>query len=318
MRASRGALKAGTPATAKLLHQSVALLLDRSKESSPEQAIRSEARRVVAYARSLGWSGPPFDLRQLASILGIRDRSVPGMVQDALIRPRAGGDGFEILWNPDVPETRRNFTFGHEISHTFFPDCASAIQYRDPLHRCDPKKPIEVLCDLGAAELLLPAAEFGDHVNDLGVSLGSLESLRERYVASREAVARRMVTLAATPCAVAFVSCRLSPREIQASRQLTFPGAERPHPKYRIDMMFASATFGAERLPHHKSLPDDSCVYRAAALATPFIAGVADDVERWPSGHGVLPPCRVYAMTIPPNGAGERRAIALLSRVGRQ
>jgi hypothetical protein len=293
-------------------------LLRHTGAATPEDAILSEARRVVEYARSLGWSGPPFDLRQLASILGLRDRAVAGMVQDALIRPGHGGNGFEILWNPGVAATRRNFTFGHEITHTFFPDCASSIQYRGPLHTCDPKKPVEVLCDVGAAELLLPRVEFGDHVNELGVSLTTLDSLRQTYVASREAVARRMVALALVPCAVAFVTCRLSPRELEASRQLTLTAADRPRPKYRIDMMFGSGTFGAERLPSHKSVPDDSCVYRAAAAATSVVDGIADGVERWPSGHGSLPQCHVHAMTIPPNGDGEPRAVALLSRLGRR
>ena len=301
-------------AAAKPLHRSIELLLRKCKALTAEDAIRSEARGVIEYARSLGWSGPPFDMRQLASILGIRDRAIPGMVQDALIRPCDDGDSFEILWNPDVAETRRNFTFGHEIVHTFFPDCATEIRYRGPLHRCDPKKSIEVLCDLGAAELLMPMAEFDAQVRELGTSLATLDVLREMYVASREAVARRMVSLTAEPCAIAFLTCRLSPRELEASRQLGFLDAERPHPKYRVDMMFVSESFRAERLPLHKSVPDDSCVYRAAASQTSFIDASAEGTERWPNGRGVLPRCIVDAKSIPPNGDGEARVVAFLFR----
>lgn len=312
MRHVGGTARAGRRETAKLLNPSIALLLQHSKATTPEDAVRSEARRVTDYARTLGWSGPPFDLTQLASVLGIQERAVRGMEQDALIRPRADAKGFEILWNPDVPETRRNFTFGHEITHTFFPDCATAIQYREPLHKCDPKKPVEILCDLGAAELLLPLAEFSGHVNELGVSLATVDSLRRTYVASREAVARRIATVTPEPCAFAFVSRRLSPREVEASRQLRFPGGEGPRPKYRVDMLFASASFAGERLPQHKSVPDESCVYRAEAQEDSFVERISEAVEVWPSGHGNLPRCHVQAMAIPSGGDAAPRALALL------
>jgi hypothetical protein len=127
------------PANAKAVHRSIELLMRGSEAATPEDVIRSRAQELVARAKALTWSGPPFDMRQLASILGIRDRVVLGLQQDALIMPHNDGRGFEIRWNATVAETRRNFTFGHEIAHTFFPDCATEIQHRRRLHRCDPK-----------------------------------------------------------------------------------------------------------------------------------------------------------------------------------
>lgn len=304
--------RSGKTIGAKALHPSIELLMRESSAPTPQEAVRAAARSMVARARSQGWSGPPFDLRILASTLGITERAVPGLRQDALIMPAAGGASFEILWNDAVPETRRNFTFGHEISHTFFPDCAQTIRYRQPIHRCDPQKPLEALCDLGASELLLPLEEFREDVKRLGVSLATLDALRVRYVASREAVASRMISLDLEPCAVAMLTCRLSPRELAASKQLALPSVDRPEPKYRVDMMFTSASFGVARLPLHKSVPDDSCVYRAAETATEFLGGVANSIERWSIGRGLLPTCRVHAMAVPPNGDGEPRVLVFL------
>jgi hypothetical protein len=273
-RSPAGPLRAG----ASTIHPSIEQLLKATGVPNPEEAIRIKARQAVAHGRSCGWSGPPFDLTLLAGILGIKDRPVSDLPQDALIMP--SGSGFEILWNDQTPVTRRNFTFGHEISHTFFPDCAAAIRYRGPLHRCDPHKRLEALCDVGAAELLLPFPEFRDDAQASGISLETLDTLRVRYEASREAVAMRLVGLDLAPCAIAFLTCRLKPVEARAARQLTFAAADAPTPKYRVDMMFVSESFGAERLPVHKSVPDDSCVYRAAATKTEIVGvGVADGVE---------------------------------------
>jgi len=58
----------------------------------------------------------------------------------------------------------------------------------------------------------------------------------------------------------------------------------------------------------HKSIPDDSCVYRALETGE-----VETAEESW--GMSGLPPCRVEAMSMPPGDDAEAslRAVALLS-----
>lgn len=273
------------------------------------------AEDFLERTRAYGWTGPPFDPIIAASLHDIKDRASSAIQQDALLRPVDHGKRFEIVWNDRAPVTRRNFTIAHEIAHTFFPDCAEHVRYRGEAHVCDRDKPLEILCDIGAAEILLPLPEFRDDVHAQGVSLDTLEVLRARYVASREAVARRMVDLNVGPCAAAFLSWRLSLVEQRSMAQLTLPGVAGPQRKLRIDMMFVSDSFGAERLPKHKSIPDDSCAYEVLdEQSTGVVAVAARRVEQWSSGRGLLPPCEIAAMSIPPNGNGDPRVLALLHR----
>lgn len=275
--------------------------------------MRIAARDVVAAARKYGWAGPPFDLEVLASIRGIKVRAGGAdLAQDALIRP-VGLEEFEILYNPSAASTRRNFSIGHEISHTFFPDCADSVHYRGQRHACDPEKPVEQLCDVGASELLMPIPEFEEEARAGGVSVATIEQLRQRYVASYEAVAIRMVTLDIVPCAAVVLTLRLKPTEY---RQLSLPSMGGPEPRLRVDFMVSSSTSGLARIPKHKSIPDTSCVYETLGGAPDETVVVAEGRERWLAGTVQLPPCRIEAMALPWNGY-QARALALLFPVMR-
>jgi hypothetical protein len=287
----------------------IALIEEYSRRDDPAAIIRERARELVAHAKGLGWSGPPFDPRILASIRGIElrsDRLAPK--QDAFIVPK--GDGrLEIVFDPGRPVARQNFSISHEISHTLFPDGYEMIRYRErDRDRFDPDRELEQLCDVGAAEILLPVEDF---VNDLGVcglTLEAVAALRERYQASREAVVRRMVQLSAEETAAVFLEYRLKPSEKAAMRQLSFVGMNQaPQPKLRIAYSVPSERFTVF-LPTHKSIPDDSCVYRALE---------SGDVESAEENWGVngLAPCRVEAMSMPVGDDAEAslRAVALLS-----
>ena len=185
-----------------------ALLASHPGESDPKAVIRRLARAKVAYAKSHGWSGPPFCPKELASLFGIRCREVGHDI---------GGDG-RILLYPDgkpwieyragrMPE-RQRFTIFHEFAHTLFPDyCEFLPRYQTPekkLH--DPEKEFEFLCDLAAAEMLLPAEEFRRDLNSAGrLGFEAVHDLRERYKASIDATTYRLVELTdSVSCAAVF------------------------------------------------------------------------------------------------------------------
>lgn len=297
---------------AKAVQRSIDLLMQaHPKAATPEDAIRRAARDLVSFARDLGWQGPPFDPQIAASLRGIHATPSSTIEQDALIRPTPCGTAFEIVWNEKAHRARVNFSFCHEISHTFFPDCAEAIRYRSVGHRCDPGRPLERLCDIGASEILLPFDSFSEDARTLGLSIHSVVKLRTQYQASREAVARRLVELNVQPCAAVFLTHRLSLKERRAAGQTMLFPTERPRPKLRVDMMTASASFGPTRMPVHKSIPDGSCAYDALN-APDHVLSIFEGEERWPAGSGTLPPCHVQTMAIPPNGSGEARVLALL------
>ena len=198
-------------------HKSVRALIRFAGGGDPVEIIRSKAREAVAWRKSLGWKGPPFDPLQLASLRGIRVRQAPGLFSvEAQLTPM---DGQQLLleFNPDRPAGRKNFAIGHEIVHTFFDDCYEMVHQRKSNRPTfDPQQEVEHLCH-GAAEIIMPEEDFALDLARLGLSLKAVPELCLRYEASREAVARRMISLSDEPAALVFFSKRLKPLEKRGS-----------------------------------------------------------------------------------------------------
>lgn len=174
--------------------------------ASPTEAMRFAARRRLKKARAYGFAGPPFNPRILASLLGIKTRSdtLPAGL-DAVLAPEPDGR-LTIVWNETAPEKRANFSVAHEIGHTLFPSCAVEVQYRNQRGlNFEPDQFVERLCDIAAAELLMPLDDFKVDLASLGTTAAAVVALSERYLASQEAVALRMQALHSEPLAVAVV-----------------------------------------------------------------------------------------------------------------
>jgi hypothetical protein len=274
-------------------------------ERDPRDVVCELAREMIVRARALGWSGPPFDPVQLASIESIRVRQSDGpMDSDALIRPLADGS-LEIVWNQDTPPTRRNFSICHELGHTLFPDAYEVVRHRSARRR-DPEDELERLCDAAAAEILMPREEFVRDLTELDLDGDAISTLATRYAASTEATARRVATLSDRSCAVVVLTLRLKLTEERRAKQrgLDFGGgAVGLEPKFRVDYMIPSTSFGF-RFPEHKSIPDDSCIYEAAQATN-------SAVETWSTGKNEVR-LRVHALNIPSDAEGRRRALALV------
>jgi hypothetical protein len=101
------------------------------------------------------------------------------------------------------------YSIFHEIAHTLFPDCAQMIRNRGA-HNASRRDDwqLETLCNIAAAEFLLPTGTLGQ-VTNLQPSVDSILKPREEYEASAEAALLRIQRLTAEP-AVAF-SCHRHP-----------------------------------------------------------------------------------------------------------
>lgn len=254
-------------------HKSVRSLMRAAGSDDPVEIIRSKTKDVVKWAKSHGWGGPPFNPLELASLLGIRSRESQSLFSaEAQLTPM---DGNQLLleFNPDRSSGRKNYSIDHELVHTLFDDCFEMIHQRKANRSAfDPEQEVEHLCQVGAAEFLMPEDEFRQDLTGLPFSLSSITELRLRYDASREAVARRLLALGGRTAALAFLSLRLKPTEMRARPYLN--GAA-PIPKMRILYTAQTPDFPVF-LPEHKSASDDSCVY---AVRTPD--EVAEGVECW-------------------------------------
>lgn len=168
-------------------------LLEEARGREPGQ---SDAHHVICIADDLiaEWLlEPPVSLDVLAAVQGIdRIERVP-LEQAACLVPTPGSAVIKLR-ETDAP-TRQNFSGFHEIGHTFMPGYQLQMQFR-----CDPRPgltqaDVEGLCDLAAAEMLLPRRHFVRDMEVADWSFGAVDDLAARYAASREATGRRMATL---------------------------------------------------------------------------------------------------------------------------
>jgi Zn-dependent peptidase ImmA (M78 family)/O-acetyl-ADP-ribose deacetylase (regulator of RNase III) len=220
-----------------------------------------------------GWSGPPFDPTKLAEHLGIK--VVPTEdVGDArtITLPR---DQLQIEFNPNRSRDRVRFSIAHEIAHWLFPDCGEAIRYRHPMReqRSDAWQ-VEMLCNIGAAEFLMPLGSFPDLKNEKPTIDRVLE-LRRQFQVSTEAVLLRIVQETALACAM-----------FAASK-----GRAKEEPnRYRLDYTFGSRVW---RLPVRSGalLPPRTVIAECNAIGF-----TAKGKERWSADETI----HVEAVAVPP------------------
>ena len=212
----------------------------------------------------------------------------------------------QIEFDPEQPKTRVNFSIFHEITHTFFPDCYETVRHRrlHPVNR-DPDFELELLCDLGAAELLMPADFFVADLIRLGRSQSATKELTARYSTSSEAVLIRMAQMSPVACAVVFLSEKLKPSEQRAAatQELSL-GLAPITAKLRVDYVRASSSFPIF-IPQDKSVPTGSVAYSCTESGE-----IATAVEKWDiHGFGAW---TVQAVELPRIGISRRRVAALV------
>ena len=98
----------------------------------------------------------------------------------------------------DPPE-RQRFTVCHEIGHIYLG--LDSEHDHGPAWSYARRPPNEVCCDVFAAELLLPHRLFMAAAARLDLTFDTVDLLRARFEASRQATASRLAATAKLPCA---------------------------------------------------------------------------------------------------------------------
>lgn len=245
-------------------------------------AIRLKARELIElHVASFGAPTLPIKLEVLASLRGIgRSDELPLHSPDAELVPDGTG-GVTMRVNPDRPDTRQRFSVAHEISHTFFPDyttkawCRTDSRFRD---RTNPDEYLEMLCDIGAAELLFPRPWFSQDAAAVADASG-LVQLATTYHASREATMRRYAETSSESVAAVFLTWKLKPTQKATIGQkdqgnlfgVTPEQEVRDALRLRIEYTAMSEAFKADGhfLPKDKSVENEGPLYRAASTGNP-------------------------------------------------
>ncbi|SDI19596.1 ImmA/IrrE family metallo-endopeptidase [Variovorax sp. OV700] len=165
----------------------------------PVLQMEAKARALALKAMDEGWTGPPFDPLALAQWLGLRIEA-RGDIADARMVPSSEST-ITLEYNPTRPRGRLRFSIAHEIAHSLFSDCAEQIRNRGVSPHADRDNwQLEVLCNIGAAELLMPLGSFVGFSGEK-LSIESVMSLRKEFDVSVEACLIRLVKLSKVPAA---------------------------------------------------------------------------------------------------------------------
>ncbi|HEX3692660.1 MAG TPA: ImmA/IrrE family metallo-endopeptidase [Solirubrobacteraceae bacterium] len=254
---------------------SVLALMQEAGSEDPVMEVERRARDIALQAIEEGWQGPPYDPFELAERQGV---SVVAReeLEDARLVPLPSGEA-QIEFNPHRRPARTRFSLAHELGHLLFPDHGERVRNRDASHRHEGSDgwQLELLCNVAAAELLMPAGAFPSRrASDL--SLTHLLDLRSEFEVSTEALLRRVVKITDQPAAV-FAAARVADQ-----------------PRFRLDYLVDSRSWGPQARPG-ELVADGGVLRRCTAV------GFSDDGEE----HWAGQPLRVQAVGVPPY-PGER------------
>ena len=157
----------------------------------PEVAVKSEAEKLITAANMVI---PPFDPNKIAPLRRITSIQCSDSVSSSQLTPVTGGF---IITVKRAAGSRDVFSLAHEIGHTFFYDTEPSTPVR--LQRDMGGDAEEKLCDIFAAELLMPEQTFREDAlrifRDKGTWCETLFHLRSLYNVSMRAVTERTVEL---------------------------------------------------------------------------------------------------------------------------
>ena len=260
---------------------------DFAGDQNPIDAITKSATEAIVGAIDLGWAVPPYDPVDLASIRGL-EVVARDDIPEARTVPLTG-DSFLIEFNPSRPRGRMRYSIAHEIAHTLFPDCAEEVRYRQARRKPgDDSWQLELLCNIAAAEFLMPVGSFPELKTEQ-LAIDHLLDLRKKYDVSTEAILIRVARLVDEPCAV-----------FSAARS-----GDPSQPEYRLEYVIGSSTWPLD-IPRGRYLPTETVVRQCTAIGFS-----AKGSEQWISGQRKL---KVECVGLPPYAGSSYPRVAGIIR----
>ncbi len=251
----------------------------------PVAAIRRRMRRVVAGAMEQGWSGPPWNVELLASLndIVVEDSELLNRQQDAL------WTSGRILVRSRAAPTRRRYSIAHEIVHSFLAahDESAAFSNMSAADRERAEGELEYLCQVGAAELLIPWDSYRARMGVGVPHLRTLLSLASEFEVSPEASVRRAIDLGPGGCAALFAQ---RGDGVDPNAAAGRPGRSEPRAKpgpgdLVLTRYHASPDFPPIRIPIGELIPRTFHAYRAISYAEsrPNRDHLYANIAQWPA-----------------------------------
>ena len=168
---------------------------------------KDEFRTVLKareFVRNVGDKSVPVDINHFATAAKAKIKVVFDLADDESGQTTLLKDKHLIIINGNHSEERQRYTALHEIAHIIL---ELPSQHHGPVlktgvlmsYRRRPKE--EALCDVFAAECLLPHEPFRKQVGTCEISLETVKSLAKEYKASLTTTGSRFALHADEPCA---------------------------------------------------------------------------------------------------------------------
>jgi Zn-dependent peptidase ImmA (M78 family) len=167
------------------------VLRSGTPEETPATVVRAH---IASLQRRVNKKRSAIAVEHYFAARGIRAvESTTNRLLDGFLKPlgNAYNDGFILHVNGDASAARRKFTIAHEICHTFFYEVVPELKFVD--HAIDPEE--ERLCDVGAAELLMPEGSVKRLASQQTVGLEALDRMAEHFGVSVHSMLIRLETL---------------------------------------------------------------------------------------------------------------------------
>lgn len=159
------------------------------------------------FVRDAGNNSVPVDVERLAAAAMANIKFAYDLAEDESGQTTLFKSKHVIIVNGNHSEERQRFTVLHEIGHIVLglpSQHRGATLKTDVLMRYGQRPEEEMLCDVFAAECLLPFHPFASQVADTDISLVAVKSLAKKYKASLTATGSRFALNANEPCAFVF------------------------------------------------------------------------------------------------------------------
>lgn len=239
--------------------------------SDPIKVMIKKTRTLILEAMDNGWQGPPFDPFTLAERLDIE--VIPREdIRDARLIVKL--DKNEIEYNPNRSRSRIRFSIAHEIAHALFPNNVESVHNRTGEVQRSDEWQLELLCNLSAAEILMPAGPSFDR-EKFPITIEKAIEIRDKFEVSMEAALLRLGKLTTQPVST-----------FAASKESDDKTAS-----YRIDYAVNSPT-SSVILKTGMTVPYDSILSECIAIGY-----TAKGKERW---SAELPELLVECVGVPP------------------
>lgn len=207
---------------------------------------------------------PPIDLARIYARFDIptpKRRALPTDIQGLLLSLERG----IIVINDNDPVTRQRFSEAHELIEFLFNSLPLGEGWTPGQTGIFKQEPKERLCQVGAAELLMPGVSFLARVDHLGISFQTARQLAPEFNVSVTAALVQMALISPGRHAVVLWRMKNKPTEIRdkiSESQLSFFNnfsREIPPKKLRVEWSLVNGPY----IPPNKSVPEDSLIYAA-------------------------------------------------------